>query len=409
LVRGRLFYNSERAVPVTEKASIFRFILLWLAGIDLRLTLLAVPPVLPLIHRDLALDETSVAALTGLPVLLLGLIAIPGSLLIARIGARRALIAGLLVIAAASALRGAGASTAMLFGMTFVMGAGVSVIQPALPSLVSRWFTASAALATAVYANGLLIGETLSAALTIPLVLPLVGNSWELSFVVWAVPVLITALLIAGFTPHVPRSVDHKRALWWPDWRDPKTWELGLMQGGSGTIYFGANAFIPDYLHEIGRGDLVGTCLTALNAGQLPASLIILLFARHLAGRKEPLIAVGLLTFAGLAGMFTTIPSVITLGAAIIGFAPAFVLILTLALPPLLAPPEDVHRLSAGMFTIGYTVSFALPLLGGAAWDATGIAASAFLPVAIGAFTILLMAVVLHTPGGEHAPRTLPG
>jgi CP family cyanate transporter-like MFS transporter len=391
-----------------EKPSIFRLILLWLAGIDLRLTLLAVPPVLPLIHRDLALDETSVAALTGLPVLLLGLIAIPGSLLIARIGARRALIAGLLVIAAASALRGAGASTAMLFAMTFVMGAGVSVIQPALPSLASRWFSASAALAIAVYANGLLIGETLSAALTIPLVLPLVGNSWELSFVVWAVPVLITALLIAGFTPHVPRSVDHKPALWWPDWRDPKTWELGLMQGGSGTIYFGANAFIPDYLHEIGRGELVGTCLTALNAGQLPASLIILLFARRLAGRKEPLIAVGLLTFAGLAGMFTTIPSVMTLGAAIIGFAPAFVLILTLALPPLLAPPEDVHRLSAGMFTIGYTVSFALPLLGGAAWDATGIAASAFLPVTIGAFTILLMAIVLRTPGGEHAPQGSP-
>jgi len=292
--------------------------------------------------------------------------------------------------------------------MTFVMGAGVSVIQPALPSLVSRWFAASAALATAVYANGLLIGETLSAALTIPLVLPLVGDSWELSFAVWAVPVLVTALLIAGFTPHVPRSLDHKRALWWPDWRDPRTWELGLMQGGSGTIYFGANAFIPDYLLEIGRGELVGTCLTALNAGQLPASLIILLFARRLAGRKEPLIAVGLLTFVGLAGMFTTIPSVMALGAAIIGFAPAFVLILTLALPPLLAPPDDVHRLSAGTFTIGYTASFVLPLLGGAAWDATGIAASAFLPVALGGLTVLLMAIVLRTPGGKHAPQALP-
>jgi len=393
---------------VIEKRTVFRFILLWLAGIDLRLTLLAVPPVLPLIHQDLALDETTVAALTGLPVLLLGLIAIPGSLLIAHIGPRRALITGLLVIAAASALRGVGPSKIVLFAMTFVMGAGVSVIQPALPSLVSRWFAASAALATAIYANGLLIGETLSAALTIPLVLPLVGNSWELSFVVWAVPVLVTALLIAGFTPHVPRSLDHKRALWWPDWRDPKTWEIGLMQGGSGTIYFGANAFIPDYLHAIGHGELVGTCLTALNAGQLPASLIILLFARNLAGRKGPLIVVSLLTFAGLAGMFTPIPSVMTLGAAIVGFAPAFVLILTLALPPLLAPPEDVHRLSAGMFAIGYIASFVLPLLGGAAWDATGIAASAFLPVALGAFMILLMAIVLRTPGGEDAQRALP-
>jgi hypothetical protein len=60
------------------------------------------------------------------------------------------------------------------------------------------------------------------------------------------------------------------------------------------------------------------------------------------------------------------------------------------------------------MFAIGYTASFVLPLLGGAAWDATGIAASAFLPVALGAFMILLMAIVLRTPGGEHAQRALP-
>ena len=102
-----------------------RLLLLWLAGIDLRLTILAVPPLLPLIHRDLELDEKSVAVLSGLPLLLFGVMAVPGSLLIARIGARRALIAGLLTVAIASGLRGAGASAAVLFPMTFAMGAGV--------------------------------------------------------------------------------------------------------------------------------------------------------------------------------------------------------------------------------------------------------------------------------------------
>jgi CP family cyanate transporter-like MFS transporter len=128
----------------------WRLTLLWLAGIDLRLTILAVPPVLPLIHRDLALDEKAVAALTGLPVLLFGLIAVPGSLMIARLGARRATIAGLLLVAVASALRGVGPSAPMLFVMTFVMGAGVAIMQPALPALVSAWFATRPALATAV-------------------------------------------------------------------------------------------------------------------------------------------------------------------------------------------------------------------------------------------------------------------
>ena len=72
-----------------------RLLLLWLGGIDLRLTLLAVPPLIPLIHRELHLDEKSVGALVSLPVLLFATAAVPGSLLIARLGVRGALLAGL--------------------------------------------------------------------------------------------------------------------------------------------------------------------------------------------------------------------------------------------------------------------------------------------------------------------------
>ena len=114
--------------------------MLWLAGANLRLTVLAVPPVLPLIHRQFALSERAVDALSGLPVLLFGLAAIPGSLLIARLGARGAAIAGLLLVAAASAARGIGPLASVLFVMTFLMAAGVAVVQPALPALVGEWF-----------------------------------------------------------------------------------------------------------------------------------------------------------------------------------------------------------------------------------------------------------------------------
>ena len=129
--------------------------MLWLAGADLRLTVLAVPPVLPLIHRQFALSERAVGALSGLPVLLFGLAAIPGSLLIARLGARGAAIVGLLLVAAASAARGIGPSAPLLFAMTFLMAAGVAVVQPALPALVAEWFADRPGFATAVYANGL--------------------------------------------------------------------------------------------------------------------------------------------------------------------------------------------------------------------------------------------------------------
>jgi MFS family permease len=114
--------RAAREDSCVDRSPWLRYAVMWLVGLDLRITVLAVPPVLPLVHRDLHLSETQVAALSGLPVILLAAGALPGSLLIARAGARRAAIAGILLTGAASALRGVGPSTSTLFGMTLLMG-----------------------------------------------------------------------------------------------------------------------------------------------------------------------------------------------------------------------------------------------------------------------------------------------
>src|ERR1700761_7558998 len=178
--------------------SLGRGIVLWLAGTDLRLTLLAVPPVLPMIHADLHLSESGVAALSNLPVLTLAVSSMFGGFLTMRLGARGAVLVGLWVIAISSALRGLGPSAPMLFAMTIVMGAGIAAIQPAFPSLARAWFGGRVALGTGIWANGLLCGEAISASLTIPFVLPLAGGSWELSFVAWSIPVVVSALALTA-------------------------------------------------------------------------------------------------------------------------------------------------------------------------------------------------------------------
>src|SRR5258708_11209130 len=57
-------------------------LLLWLAGNGLRITILAVPPVIPLIRADLGMSDTMVGILTGLPPVLFACTAVLGSLLI---------------------------------------------------------------------------------------------------------------------------------------------------------------------------------------------------------------------------------------------------------------------------------------------------------------------------------------
>jgi len=371
----------------------FQFVLLWLLGADLRLTMLAVPPLLPRIHAAFGLNETEVAALTSLPVLVLGAAAVLGSFLIARLSARRAAVAGLLLVAVASALRGAAHSAIVLFAMTFGMGVGIAVIQPALPALVGQWFPGRIGLATAVYANGLLVGETVPAAFTLPVVLPLVGGRWEWALAVWSVPVFVTALLLRG--PEAPSAAGPvpARRSWGPDWKAAATWRLGLLLGGAAAAYFGANAFIPEFLQATGRPQLIAGALAALNAGQLPASAVMLVVASRMVGQWQPLVLAGGLMLVSL-GAFLLLPAwSIVPSAGLLGFCAASLLILTLALPPLLASRDDVPRLAAGMFAIGYSLPFVLSLVGGAAWDVTGIPVTAFTPVVAGSLAVLGVAL----------------
>src|SRR5436190_12769436 len=113
--------------------------LLWLSGFGLRVTVLAVPPVIALMQADLGLSGTAVGVLSGLSIVLFGVAAVPGSLLITRLGALATLIGGLLVAAAASALRGTVVNIVALYAATIVMSAGISVMHPALSLLVRAW------------------------------------------------------------------------------------------------------------------------------------------------------------------------------------------------------------------------------------------------------------------------------
>jgi len=84
---------------------------------------------------------------------------------------------------------------------------------------------------TAVYTNGLLIGEILPVALMLPLVLPLVGN-WQRGFVVWSVPVRDHRDSGNGAgRGKFQRTVRHRRAAAGADWNSALIWRLGIMLG----------------------------------------------------------------------------------------------------------------------------------------------------------------------------------
>lgn len=376
-------------------------LLLWLSGAALRFTILAVPPVIPIIHDEMNLSATHVGILTGLPSMLFAIAAVPGALLIARLGVRAALVLGIAVNAIGGALRGAVPDVNWLYAMTIVMGAGVAIMQVTLPPAVRLWLPHKIGFATAVYTNGLLIGEIAPVVFMLPLVLPLVGT-WQAAFVFWSAPVAIIALLVLLFAPR-PNSTNGSqvRRRWWPDWNSALIWRLGIMLGSVNATYFTTNAFIPDYLRSTGESEWTSVALSALNIGQIPASLILLAVAGRLERAAWPYIVCGLLCVIAAGGIVFGSGIWVVVAATLQGFAAAAILVLALALPPLLSPPDDVHRVTAAMFTISYTCAVIVPVISGLSWDLSGIPAMAFLPIALCGFLLAILA-----PAINHIPRT---
>ncbi|HTW83658.1 MAG TPA: MFS transporter [Candidatus Sulfotelmatobacter sp.] len=367
---------------------------LWCAGVDLRLTLLAVPPLIPSIHRALRLDESGIAALSNLPVLVMALASVFGSLLVSRLGPRRALGAGLFAIALPAALRGVGPSIPMLFTMTIVMGLGIAISQPTLAALSRAWFPGRVALATGIWANGLLIGEAIPASLTLPLVVPLLGGSWERALAVWSAFVVVTAFAVLL----VPLGGNERPApgsRWFPDLRDRRVWQIGVFQSSASLAYFGANTFIPDYLHATGQPHLVGPALSVLNVGQLPASLLVGLIPLRLLGRPVSSLFVAGLVLGALCAFIWGGATGELVASGLFGLCAAYVLTLSFAMPALLAAPEDVARVSGGTFALGYAIAFVTTLLAGASWDVTHVPAVAFAPILIAAVIVAIFGVIL--------------
>ncbi len=384
--------------------------LITVVGFNLRSVILGVPPVLPLIQHDLGLSYSATGFLTALPVLVLGVAALPAGLLAERIGPRACVSIGLVLLGSGALLRALWPTALSLFLFTFLLSLGIAVTQTAIPILARRWFPAQIGLVAALFSDGLIIGEAVAAGVTLPIMVSFLGrDAWTASFVFWGVPVvglLVLWLWLAppapAITPGKPFSQESIAASTTASSSAPpvkrtrvNALHLGIMLGAGSLIYFGMNGWIASYNQAIHYANLTPLALAILNAAQLPVSLAITLFAQQLAGRRWPFIASGTICAISIAGWVFTPAVLEPFWAALLGGSSALVFTLGIALPPLLASHDQVARLTGTTLSLTYGVAFVGPFIGGALWDLLHVPAVAFLPVAMASVTLIILGALL--------------
>ena len=392
---AKMVHRWHRALPLG---------LIVLVGINLRTVLLAVPPILPLLSHDLHLSYTETGLMTSLPTLVMGVASLPVGILIGRLGGRNMVALGLVLLALGAFLRALWPAVLPLYFFTALLSLGSACSQTAIPTLIRQWFSTRIGFATALYSDGLVVGETLGAVLTIPVVLGWMGrDAWASSFLFWSIPVVMTLVLWLWLAP--ANSVGQTGSITKPSDPAPATpvhrsihvnaWTLGLLLGGAQLIYFGTNAWIASYNQAIHASAITWLALGALNVVQIPADLVATLFADKLVGRRTPFIVSGALCLVALVGWVWTPAFLEPLWAALLGSATILIYTLGIALPALLAKQEEVARWTGMMLTVGYIFSFLGPFIGGWLWDITHIPAIAFLPLVFASVVVLVLGVLL--------------
>jgi CP family cyanate transporter-like MFS transporter len=344
---------------------------LFLAGLALRPQIVGVGPLIPEIQSDLDVSHSVAGLLTTIPILCMGLFALPAPALTRRYGSRLSLAACLGLIGVFGVARAAAPGAALLIVLTFGVGLGLGFAQALMPVAVKERFASRPALATGIYVMGINIGSAISSALAVPIAHA--AGTWRWTLAAFSLATCALVLVWAAFTRGEPphRRAEAVRARL--PWRNGVAWQLTGIFGSMAVTFYGLNAWLPDAYVERGWSEgRAGALLAVLNIAALVTTLVVPPLADRVGSRRLYLGASTALLTASAAG-FAGLSGGAWAWAALAGLATGTMFPLVMTLPVDLGRrPAEVGAVAGMMLGVGYTIGAIAPLGLGAARDLTG-------------------------------------
>jgi MFS transporter, CP family, cyanate transporter len=341
-----------------------------LAGLNLRIAVASVPPVIEEVTDDLDLSAAAAGLLTSAPILCFGLLAPLAPVLVRRLGAERVLFVALLPLVVGLLVR-ADSSVSALFAGPLIAGVGIAVANVVVPSVVKGRF-GRVGLMTGIYVGTLGAGAALAAGLTVPIERAL---GWEFALGLWALPAA-TAAAVVGLAlirdrgPVTARggSGDAAALL-----GDGVAWLVTLYFGLQSLLFYVGLAWLPSILRDSGLGAGGAGALLALFAlGGIPPSLVVPIVATRMRDQRALAAGVAAVEAVAVAGLLAA-PGAAALWVFLfaIGQGAAFSLALTVII--LRAPDSKRAAELSGMAqAIGYVLAAIGPFAIGALHDWSG-------------------------------------
>lgn len=364
-------------------------VIAFIVGLNLRPILASVGPLFSVLQREVGLSATEFSLLTTLPVAMMGLAALSGPWLLARVGAVRGIMIGLFILLLACSFRGMSATLTGLMTTALLGGASIGMIQALMPALIKREYVQTASTVMSLFSTGIMAGAALAAASAEPLfswlalkpALAMAGVLTLLALVLW----LALVKHHRGQTP-VRESVTLSSS---------RTGLLLLFFGVGTGAYTLVLAWLPPLYIQAGwSARSSGYMLAWLTLTEVVAGFVVSALIGKFPDRRVPLITVLLLLLAGLMCLVfspgtTPVISTLLLGT---GIGALFPLSLIVTFDHAQTPAQ-AGKLLSKVQGGGYLIAALMPLIAGIVRDNAVSLTSAWLVMSAGVVLLIVIAL----------------
>lgn len=340
--------------------------LVFLVSFSLRVGISSIPPLLPMLQKDLAISDVAASLLTSIPVICMGIFALTVSFVQEKLGRRKGILVFLLVLSAAILAR---AVTDNYFGLittAFMVGVGTAIIGPLLSGYIKAEFPTRSGLLIGIYSISMGLGASISSGSVMKLT-DYFGGKWNFALAFFG------CLSLVGFfswktgtkQQSQSESIVRKAAL---PLRNKQAWKITLFFGIQSGIFYGLTTWITTIAFSRGVSiEVASLVLTLYTLIQMVFSFLIPLLMDYVGQVKSWSLICSSLVLIGIVGLLMRgaflrfVLATVVIGVGLGGLFP-----IALLLPLKLTHSAEETSAWTGMVqSVGYIIGGMIPILMG--------------------------------------------
>jgi MFS transporter, CP family, cyanate transporter len=344
-----------------------------LVSFNLRPSITAVGPLIPMIREDLQLSNGWAGFLTTFPLFTFATFSLFAASLGKRIGNAQAILLALVILLIGTVLRVQGGAVLLYLG-TGLTGIGIVIGNVLLIPFVKNRLPHKMGLVTASYTTGMTLFAAIASGVSAPMAIDL-GWGWRGSLLFWGGLVMLGIFLWA---PQVKNEVRLDSQIANEPminvWKSRLAWDVSMFMGVQSLLFFTLISWLPDLMIARGLSAVeAGALVSVMQLVGLAGTFLTPIYAVKFRDQTGMVKGLALMYLLGFSSLFFHELWVNYTGLALVGFSMGSSVSLAYTMIGLRTKIASTTSALSGMVqSSGYYLAALGPLLFGMAFDAFG-------------------------------------